>query len=97
MQLDDLPTRFADALESAAARARALTADRLENWIRLALLLAVVVILASLGLTLLLIAARRALAVWLGAAGSLGALGGLFLVTGWLIWNRGATRSRGGK
>ena len=95
MQLDDLPTRFADTLESVAARIRALTADRLESWIRLALLVSVLVALGSLGLAFLLVAAHRALAVWLGSAGSLAVLGGLFSVAGLFIWNRGTRRNRG--
>ncbi len=97
MQLDDLPSRFADALESAAARARALTADRLNNWIRLALLLAVVITLTLIGLVLALVASHRALAVWLGSAGASTTLGGLFLVAGLLIWNRGTASPPGGK
>lgn len=95
MQLDDLPTRFADALESAAVRIRGLTADRLESGIRAALFLLVLVALASVGLVFLLVAAHRVLSIWLGPAGSLTALGGLFLVAGLLIWNRGRTPSRG--
>lgn len=97
MQLDDLPTRFADALESAAARVRALTADRLERGIRVALLLVVLLVLTSVGLILLLVAAHRALSIWLGPAGSLSLLGGLFLVAGLLIWHGGRTNSEGSK
>lgn len=97
MQLDDLPARFADALESGAARVRALTADRLNNWIRLALLLTVMVTLALIGLVLVLIASHRLLAVWLGSAGASTALGGLFVVAGLLIWNRGTASPPGGK
>lgn len=95
VQLDDLPTRFADALESAAARVRALTADRLESWIRAALFLVVLLVLASVGLVFLLVAAHRALSLWLGPAASLVTLGGLFLIIGLLIWSTGRSRSRG--
>lgn len=95
VQLDDLPTRFADALESAATRIRALTADRLESLIRLVTLLVVLLVLASLALVFFLIAAHRALSTWLGPGGSLGILGGLFLIAGLLIWNVGQTRTKG--
>lgn len=95
--LDDLPTRFADSLESAAARVRALTADRAENGIRVALILAILATFVSLGSVFLLIACHRALAVWLGSAGASVVLGGLFLLAGWLIWSRGIVRSQGGK
>ncbi len=95
VQLDDFPTRFADALESAAGRVRALTADRLENWIRTALFLLVLLVLVSVGLIFLLVAAHRALSIWLGPAGSLAVLGGLLLIAGLFIWNKGRTPSRG--
>lgn len=95
MPLDDLPTRFADALESAATRIRALTADRLENWIRVVMLLVVLLVLASVGLVFFLVAAHRVLSIWLGSAGSLSVLGGLFLIAGLFIWNGGRTRSKG--
>lgn len=97
VQLDDLPTRFADALESAATRVRAMTADRLERWIRAGLLLVVLLMLGSVGLVLLLVAAHRALSIWLGSTGSLITLGGLFLVAGLLIWNAGRTHSKGSR
>lgn len=95
MSLDDLPTRFADALESAAARVRALTTDRVEHWIRLLLLTVVVVVIASLGSVFVLVAFHRVLAIWLGPAGALAVLGGLSAVAGVLTWNRGSVRSRG--
>ena len=97
VQLDDLPTRFADALESAAARVREMTADRLERWIRAGMLLVVLLVFASVGLVLLLVAAHRALSIWLGPPGSLIAMGGLFLVAGLLIWNVGRTHSKGSR
>ncbi len=97
MPLNDLPTRFADVLESTATRVRAVTADRLENWIRLTRLLAVLITLASIGMVFLLIALRRVVAAWLGPAGASTLLGGLFLVAGLLIWNRRTAGSQGGK
>ena len=95
VQLDEFPTRFADALESAAARIRAVTADRLETWIRRAAAVAVLAALALVALAFLLVAAHRVLAIWLGSAGSLAVLGGLFLVAGLFTLNRGNERSRG--
>ena len=97
MSLDDLPTRFADTLEAAASRVRALTADRLANWIRVLLLLAVLIALALIGMVFLLVASHRILAAWLGVAGASTLLGGLFLVAGLLIWNRRSAGIQGGK
>jgi len=95
VQLDDFPARFADGLESAARRVRALTADRLEGWIRAALFLFILLVLGSVGLVFLLVAAHRTLSIWLGPAGSLATLGGLLLIAGLFIWNKGRTASRG--
>lgn len=95
MQLDEFPTRFADALESAAGRIRALTADRIETWIRWAVAVAALAALALLGLAFLLVAAHRTLAIWLGSAGSLAVLGGLFLLAGLFTLKRGGDRSGG--
>jgi protein-S-isoprenylcysteine O-methyltransferase Ste14 len=95
VQLDDLPTRFANSLESAATRVRALTSDRLENLIRTVTILVVLLVLISVALAFFLIAAYRALSTWLGAGGSMGVLGGLFLLAGLLIWNMGRTWTKG--
>ena len=95
MQFEELPTRFADALETVAGRVRAMTADRMEGWIRTAMFLGSAVVIGATGLVFLLITAHRALAIGLGAAGSLATLGGLFLIAGLMIWNRGTTHPRG--
>nr|MDE0501118.1 hypothetical protein [bacterium] len=95
MQFEDLPTRFADALEAAASRVRAMTADRMEGWLRTAMFLGIAAVIGATGLVFLLITAHRALSIGLGAAGSLATLGGLFLVAGLFIWNRGSTHPRG--
>lgn len=93
--MDDLPGRFADALESIAARIRSQTADRLESWIRAALLLVVTSALASIGLVLILVTFHRLLSPGLGSAGSLTLLGGLFLIAGLFIWRGRRRRSKG--
>lgn len=95
MQFDDLPIRFADALESAAHRVRAMTADRMEGWIRIAMFLLIAAAIGATGLVFLLITAHRALSIGLGAAGSLAALGGLFLIAGLFTWKRGSSHPRG--
>lgn len=87
--MEELPARLADALESVATRVRNLTADRLESWIRASLFFLVSMVFAFLGLIYLLVAVHRALAIWLGPAGSLAALGGLFSIAGLFIWNKG--------
>ena len=97
MQLEDLPARFADALESAAMRVRAMTADRIEGWIRNAMFLFTAAVIGAIGLVFLLITAHRALSIGVGPAGSLAILGGLFLVAGLFIWNGGSTSLRGRK
>ena len=96
MPLDDLPARFADALESAAARVRAKTADRLEGWIRAVLFVSVLMVLTLVSLIFVMIAAHRALSLGLGSAGSLATLGGLCLAAGLFVWKRGSKHMRGG-
>ena len=96
MPLDDLPARFADALESAAARVRAKTADRLEGWIRAVLFVSVLMVLTLVSLVFVVIAAHRALSLGLGSAGSLATLGGLILAGGLFVWKRGSKNMRGG-
>lgn len=71
-----------------------MTADRMEGWIRTAMFLGIAAVIGATGLVFLLITAYRALSIGLGAAGSLAALGGLFLIAGLLIW-RGSTHPRG--
>ena len=95
VQFEDLPTRFADALESAASRVRAMTADRMEAWIRTVMFLSIAAVTGATGLVFLLITAHRIISIGLGAAGSLATLGGLFLIAGLFIWNRGSTHLRG--
>ena len=95
VQFEDLPTRFADSLESAASRVRAMTADRMEGWIRTAMFLLIATAIGATGLVFLLFTVHRALSIGLGAAGSLATLGGLFLLAGLFIWNRGSTHPRG--
>lgn len=95
MQFEDLPTRFADALESAAGRVRAMTADRMESGIRSAMFLLITAVLGGTGLVFLLVTAHRAISIGLGAAGSLATLGGLFVIAGLFIWNRGTSHLRG--
>ncbi len=94
---DDFPARFADALESAATRVRAMTADRVAGLIRRTLVIVLVLVLGSTSLVYLVIAAHRALSIGVGRPGSLAILGGLFLLTGLLIWNRGSTYMKGGE
>ncbi len=80
--------RFADLLEEIAAKARALTVDRLAKGITfttlglgVAAMILVAIILACVGLF-------RLVAIGVGTTGAYAVLGGLSMVAGWLSWRR---------
>lgn len=85
--------RFADLLEGAAARARALTVDRLARGITLAALGLGAAALAAAALAFLFAALFRLLAAGVGATAAYAVLGALFTAAGWLVLRR---RSRHG-
>jgi hypothetical protein len=86
--VDELPVRFADLLESIAARVRALTVDRVRKWIRVSALGLVAATLGMMAVVFLLLTIYGALAIPLGSDGAFGVLGALVLVGGIFLWIR---------
>lgn len=94
--MEDFPTRIAELLESFATRIRALTVDRVARVITYVTLGMVAVTLVTISFIFLLIGLFRIVeelifkACDCGAAMeiSYGAVGGLFLLGGVLLWSR---------
>jgi len=94
--VEDFPTRVADLLESVATRIRALTVDRAARaitWVTLGLVGLVLVVMAFIFFLVGLFRIVEELifkACDCGAAMeiSYGAVGGLFLLIGALLWSR---------
>ena len=86
--MEDFPIRFADFLESIAAKARSLTIDRVRKWIRVSSLGLVAATLGMMALVFLLLTIYGALAIPLGPDGAFGVLGALFLVGGLILWSK---------
>lgn len=99
--MEDFPTRVADFLESIATRTRALTVDRLARIIKLVTLGMVGAALVMVALVFLLIGLFRITEELVFKACdctqameiSYAAVGGLFVLTGALLWSR-RTRSK---
>jgi nitrate reductase gamma subunit len=99
--VEDFPTRIADFLESVATRIRALTVDRLASVITYVTLGLVAVTLVAISFIFLLVGIFRILEELIFKACdctqameiSYGAVGGLFLIVGVLLWSR-RTRSK---
>ena len=94
--MEDFPTRVADLLESVATRIRALTVDRAARaitWVTLGLVGLILVVMAFIFFLVGLFRIVEELifkACDCGAAMeiSYGAVGGLFLLIGALLWSR---------
>ena len=86
--VDELPVRFADLLESIASRVRALTIDRVRKWIRVSALGLVAGTLGMMAVVFLLLTIYGALAIPLGSDGAFGVLGALVLAGGTFLWIR---------
>ena len=94
--MEDFPTRIADFLESVATRIRALTVDRLASAITYVTLGLVAATLVTIAFIFLLIGIFRIVEELIFKACdctqameiSYGAVGGLFLIVGALLWSR---------
>jgi len=99
--VEDFPTRIADFLESIATRIRALTVDRLASVIKYVALGLVAATLVAIAFIFLLVGIFRIVEELVFKACdctqameiSYGAVGGLFLIVGALLWSR-RTRSK---
>jgi len=96
--VEDFPTRIADFLESVATRIRALTVDRLASVIKYVTLGLVAATLVAIAFIFLLVGIFRIVEELVFKACdctqameiSYGAIGGLFLIAGALLWSRRA-------
>ena len=86
--MEEFPTRFADLLESVAARARALTTDRVRRWIRISSLGLVAVTLGMMAIVFVLLTIYGALAIPLGPDGAFAVLGAIALVAAIFLWTK---------
>ena len=94
--MEDFPTRVADILESVATRIRALTVDRLARVITFIALGLVAMMLVTVASIFLMVGLFRITEELLFKACdcsqamelSYGAVGGLFLLVGALLWSR---------
>ncbi|MDH3606799.1 MAG: hypothetical protein OER12_07370 [Acidimicrobiia bacterium] len=84
--MDDFPTKLADLLEGVAAKARALTVDRLAQWSKMAALGMVAAALGSLAALFLIIGLFRLISSVIGVTPTYAAIGGIFLVAGVFLW-----------
>lgn len=84
--MEEYAVRFAELLEQVAARARALTVDRVARGIRLAALGIVAGSLLFIALVLLLLAIFGALEIPLTTAGAFALIGAVLVVTGGVLW-----------
>ena len=100
--MDDFPTRIPDLLESATARVRALTVDRVARILKIAALGMVMTMLVLLALVFLFVGLTRIVeglilhAFWPDFAWAMeiayAAVGALFLAGGALVWSARAKR-----
>ncbi len=96
--MDDFPTRIADFLESVATRIRSLTVDRIARIITYVTLGLVALTLVSIAFIFLLVGLFRIVEELVFKACdctqameiAYGAVGGLFLLIGALLWSRRA-------
>jgi archaellum biogenesis protein FlaJ (TadC family) len=86
--MDDLPARFADLLESVAAKIRSVTVDRVRRVIRITSLGLVAATLGMLALVFLVLTIHGALAIPLGPDGAFAVFGLLLAVAGAVLWSK---------
>jgi len=86
--VDDLPTRFADFLESIVLRIRAMTVDRVARFLRLTAMGVMVASLGIMAVVFLLLTVYGALEIPLGPDGAFGVLGLILLIGGGFMWSR---------
>lgn len=86
--MENFAARFADFLEDLAARARAMTIDRLAKvitYIGIGIGIAVLGLVAGI---FLLVALFRFIAYWIGVTSAYAALGAVFVIAGVIVWNK---------
>ena len=87
--MEDFPKQIADLLESAAAKVRALTVDKVARVVKWVALAPVLLLLVFMGAIFLGVGLFRLLAEVIGGDRiAYAAIGGLFLLGGLLLWSR---------
>jgi hypothetical protein len=86
--VEDLAPRFADLLESTAAKVRALTVDRAEKAVKIAALALSAIVFGILALVFLVMTIHAMLRILAGPWGAYGIEAGLFLVVGAFLWGK---------
>jgi protein-S-isoprenylcysteine O-methyltransferase Ste14 len=86
--MEDLAPRFADLLESSAAKVRALTVDRARRGITIASLAVPALVLGLFAVVFLFMTIHSALAILVGQWIAYGIQAGLFALGGALLWTK---------
>ena len=86
--MESQAARFADLVEGIAAKARAMSVDRLARAITLTALGLGAILLVLVALVLACVGLFRLLAIGVGTAAAYAIFGGLFLAAGWLSWRK---------
>ncbi len=86
--MDDFPTKIADSLEAFAAKVRVMTVDRIANAVRWVTTGMVVLALGAIALVLSVIGLFRVLDTAMEPEIAYAAIGGLFTLSGVLLWRK---------
>jgi hypothetical protein len=86
--MDRLATQFADLLERQADRVRSLTVDRVRHTITIAMVGMVAATLILTALTFIAIGIFRYVGEAIGVTAAYAVFGGIFVVSGLLVWSR---------
>lgn len=84
--MENFAVRFADLLESVATRIRAMTVDRLSRAITIVAIAIGAGLLVFVALVFIVVALFRLVAIPIGVTATYAAFGGLFVVSGALVW-----------
>lgn len=84
--MDDFPTKLADLLEGVAAKARALTVDRVAQWSKMAALGMVAAALGFLAVLFLMIGLFRLISSVIGVTPTYASIAGIFVAIGAFLW-----------
>lgn len=84
--MENFAVRFADLLESVATRVRAMTVDRLSRAITIVAIAIGAALLALVAFVFVIIAVFRLVAIPIGVTAAYAAFGGLFIISGALVW-----------
>jgi hypothetical protein len=86
--VEDLAPRFADLLESTAAKVRAMTVDRARKAITIASLALPASVFGIFAVVFLFMTIHSALAIPLGQWGAYAVVAGLFAIGGVFLWTK---------